>query len=227
MPALPAIANVVRIDLQFETTAPFGGCRTFWLYNGTPLTSAQVVAIAGHAQAGFSADFAALMSAQVTLANVIATDLSSNQGNVGANSTTVVGTRTGAQLPVDVAAMINHKIAIRYRGGKPRTYLPLGVATDVLSGKTWQPTFVSSVTSAWTSFQNFLQSGSYGGPTIVEQVCVHYYKGYTPNLNGSPWEERNVPKVDPNASNTVSPITSSLCNPIFGSQRRRLRSTTF
>jgi len=166
---------------------------------------------------------APMVSSGISLTQVKCTDLQSNQANVGTNGTVTPGTRAGSMLPLDDCVLVNLAIATRYRGGKPRMYLPGGTANDTTDGRHWLPAFITSFQSAWNAYSNHILT-NVSGITIAQQACVHYYKGYVTNPNGSPWEERNVPAHNPNAGSTVDGITAASVNPFVGQQRRRLRA---
>lgn len=103
----------------------------------------------------------------------VLTDWSSNTGlqvTSSPLSAPVVGARGGQPLPRNVSALISYAIALRYKGGHPRTYLPyLGAAamgtvqTDVI-----QSEFTSEVASNFSSMVTAMKtSGVLGGQTFV------------------------------------------------------------
>jgi hypothetical protein len=77
-----------------------------------------------------------LFSTQVTATEVMVTDLTSTSGARGIAPSRQVGTRPGLPNGAAVAALINFRVARRYRGGKPRVYVPFFVSADLTPGLT-------------------------------------------------------------------------------------------
>jgi hypothetical protein len=144
------------------------------------------------------------VSEQVELAQVEFTDLTSPsaaQGiaNVGAGGT--VASQFGAASNCIIA---RYAIARRYRGGKPRSYLPFGVPANQDTPQTWNPTFVGSLGPTWQTFLTAVAAAFPTGTTVDHQVSVSYHSGGV---------VRPTPLTD-----TILGVT---CSTRMGSQRRR------
>ena len=177
--------QVARIDLSFNVgTAPLGGFRLFWYFSATQPSASVLAEWAAHVAAGWGTYMALLQSTNQSLIGVDVVDLTSTKAFQGAWSGNTPGTRTGGELPVDNCVLINYLLHTRYRGGKPRSYLPLGVAPDTTDGRTWLAAFTTQVHTQWNSFTNWINSDT-GGVQPANQACVHFYKGPTPNTNQS------------------------------------------
>lgn len=223
MPALPSPGPVVHVELTFEDSADNTfGSRFFLEYTGGPPNVADMDSLATNIREHWSSDMAELQVTALSLKQVIATDLSSDMGNVGIDSTVVAGTRSGTGLLDDNSACINFKIARRYRGGKPKIFLPLGVTTDTASARTWTAGFITSVNTQWGAFIAAILGDTYTSFTLSDNVNVSYYKGFTVDTNPATGRARNRPNV--RATPVVDNITGHDLRSIVGSQRRRLTS---
>jgi hypothetical protein len=226
MPPLPHIPNCVRFDFTFSAGTTFGGFRLFWLYvSPSNPSGAQLASLAQWGGTSWNGTLGAQTPATTSLIEVKVTDLQSASAFTGIDTTTHQGTLAGGELPLSAAGLMNFTIGTRYRGGKPRAYLPIGSDTQTTDGRHWLGSFVTSVNNSYSTFVTQIEAFT-GGITMGPQCVVHYYKGFEPNPSGSVWATKNRPKVDPNAANTVDTVTGHALNPIIGSQRRRLRSTS-
>jgi len=162
---------------------------------------------------------AALTNPVYSFVNVNVFDLSSKTGAIGNGGTATPGTRTGTALPVDVSTVINHTIRRRYRGGRPRTYMPFGNVEDTSGGNSWSATFQSTVTSTWNDFRAALIR-DHAGLVITNQVNIPFFKGFTPYRD--PVTDRPEDKPDINPSIVPDVVTAGNCRTILGSQRSRL-----
>jgi hypothetical protein len=147
------------------------------------------------------------------------TDLASTSGAFGVDTTNVNGTEAGSALPAGTAYLINFKIARKYRGGKPRCYLPLGVAADLATRANWLSTNITNTTTHFTAFIAGFVGQVAGTTTISGHVNVSYYSGFTNVAYGSPTKYRRVPTL--RATPLVDAITSYAVQPSPASQRRR------
>lgn len=125
----------------------------------------------------------------------------------------ITGVQTG-EVPNQVCVLISGLVNARYRGGKPRTYMPPGGATNILSsGDAWSSTFVGNYQTAFTNMQDTAFNAVLG----ITQVAVRYNYTYTPSLNG-----RKI-IVTRESLNSTPQILSYLVKAPLGTQRRRVR----
>lgn len=177
----------------------------------TGLTLAQAEAI----QAAFDTAWATMWSqsgaSAVSYSGSILTDWSSNTGiendSVGTFSA-IAGTQSGA-APSQVAALISLTVALRFKGGHGRVYLP-NVGTGALSGNmdlsTGVVTLLNEKYLLLANAMNALSTGN-GGP-FVQQLFRHRNADYP-----------TVPTPVP----TAVPIITANANSLLATQRRRLR----
>jgi hypothetical protein len=115
---------------------------------------------------------------------------------------------------------MNFKVGRRYRGGKPRIYLPWGSASDQATLNQWTSGFISSAATAWTNFITAIAAAPWSGASGLKQVNVSFYSGFT-NETGPSGRARAV--STPRAgSAVVDDIIAHSLNTIYGVQRSRL-----
>lgn len=205
MPPLPPVSKVVRVKMVSSIGTDIDAeSRLFFTYTGGPPTGPDLTSLATAIRSAWSTNLASLYPSGFGLQAVHVLDLDSTSGLEGVNTTAVSGTRTGSALPAGSAMLINGKIARRYRGGKPRVYIPFGVTSDLSTPSQWGGTWLSNVTSSFTAFITAVKALSEPSIALSDNVNVSYY------LNKI---LRTTPAQDA--------IISWTANPIPGSQRRR------
>lgn len=207
MPALPDVAQVLRITLSGDNEG------SEWLnvfhvsYASTPMTPSDLITVLNDFEIAYKNRFLPLLSVGLRLTAGKAVDLTSSTAPVAEESFTDSGSvTTGTSLPASAAAGISWVISRRYRGGHPRTYIPGLTSADLQSGttNTLAATFQGNLQSAAGSFLADIEAIGVGGRTYVP-VCVHYFRHgalLTPPL--------------------VDNITGAAVHPRMDSQRRRL-----
>lgn len=222
MGALPPVPGCLRAIQQFNVGSVFNvGTKSYWQYSGAAPSVADVLAFANSIQANSSAHFAGLAATYVTSTGCQVTDLSSSTGNQAESVTTWTGTRTGSGvLTFSSCALINHHITRRYRGGKPKSFYPFGVDSDLGTGATWASAFIAALDSAYSAWVSGVLATSGLSISLDSQASVSYYSGYnTPVILPSgrakqSLKQRTTPILDL--------VTASTVNSKIGSQRRRL-----
>lgn len=187
--------------------------------SGAP-TRDELIAYAASIDAEVSTHLLPLCSAQVRTAEVMVTDLTSNVAARGIVTSALPGTRAGLPNGAGVAALINFRVARRYRGGKPRIYVPLFVAADLTDHLTWSSEALAEGTASWEAFMSGLMNRTPPGLRVVEQVNVSYYEGFEVVMDPRTGRSRNVSKLRSDGPQ-VDRITGFAINPKLGSQRRR------
>lgn len=199
-------------------------CRFYATYADGAPTVANLDTFCASVAAQWNATLRPMAHPNVTLTEVLAQDLSSDVGAVGSASVSLVGDRSGGPLPAEVVSLINFIVARRYRGGKPRIYLPYGTDSDILDPQHWEAAFVTALTTAWSAFitDSFAAVWAGGGP--LEQVVVSYYLGSTATETGTPGPPaymRGHTHPTLRAAPVNYAITGFTVNPTPASQRRR------
>jgi hypothetical protein len=221
--ANPTQSPVVRIRLIHGKGTKLNiGSRCYWSYSGGTPTIAQLNALASSISTAWGAQLKALMSVNGGLTAVYVDDVYTTNGFTGSYVATVSGTRAGTDVSVNDCAILSFRIQTKYRGGKPKMFLPYGMVADQSSVTTWSSTFINAVDAAWPNFQGAVNGLTSGPITLGTQQHVSYYQGATQNPATSKWAPRNIPAARGTA--TVTPVLSAAATQIVGSQRRRLQA---
>jgi hypothetical protein len=223
--ALLPVPNVIKIQLHWSIGADTSATtHFFWAYTGTAPTSATIITMAQQVDASVNSRFVPMMVAPVTATGATLTDLTSASAAQGTDPVSHVGTRAGTSLPAGVCCLVNGLIGRRYRGGKPRFYLPFGGNTDVGAPQTWTAGAVTAFQAAVNNFVSDVNVISVSGTAMSHAVNVSYFAGFTSYQNPATGRWYNRPK--PRSAPLVDQLLSFPVNSKFGSQRRRnLHST--
>jgi|SRR6516165_6080175 len=220
MPALPPVPNVFRADIHMQNNiGQKFSLRSFFSFSGGtpgPATCTTFGTAWGNA---WITDVMPLVSNGFSITGVTVTDLTSPTSATGSVTLTGNGTRGVSGLPMDVCTLINHHIARRYRGGKPRTYLPGPVSADLADVSHYTAAFVSAATSGYSNWITACVAATAGPIIIGNHVSVSYYSGFKPFTTPS-GRVKNISQVR-TPPIPVDTIGSSTANTIPGSQRRR------
>ncbi len=195
--------------------------RMYFTYSGPAPTSVDCTFFATAAREAFAANLKGYLTDNGGLISVDVTDLSSDIGAVGSDETAVAGTEAGAALPISVAAIVNYKIARRYRGGRPRGFWPFFTVTDLEDPNTWKSASTSALVASFGDFVDAIVGVTSGGVELTGHVNVHYFEGYTNVAYGSPVKYRRVPTPVAGGP-TTDPVNSYNVRLNPGSQRRRI-----
>jgi len=164
--------------------------------------------------------WAGYASSETYLNEIVITDLTTPSSGQGTHSGATPGTRVGSFLPAGCATLLNFAIARRYRGGKPRLYLPYGTASDLTTSSAWSTGYQAGITASWTTWQSDTLAAAPSGTTITSQVNVSYYEGFTNEAYGTPTKYRRVPTLRVGGP-LIDSITGYSTNGRPASQRRR------
>lgn len=191
-------------------------------YTGTPPTATQLTTLAAVATTAWGANLKSTCSAAVTLTECDILDLNSLSGASGTSVVSIAGTRAGSGLPANCAALVNFHIARRYRGGKPRIYVPYGTINDTLNQQSWTGAFTAALLTGYNAWVAAIVAAPWAGGTLTNQVNVSYYQGFTVVTNPITGRAKNVAKL--RVGVPVQDVVQSVSvNPTYASQRRRNR----
>lgn len=200
-----------------------GGNRLYLSYSGSAPTAGNCSTLASDVASAWGTNIAPLCPTDIALTEVDVLDIATNSGLSGQWTGSTSGTRSGGAMPFQVAGNVEFGISRRYRGGKPRIYLPAGTTGDTTNEATWSSTFVTAMqngVSAWISALEALSIGSMG---TLQHVNLSYYKGFQ-NFTTPSGRERAVPTYRTTALHDV--VTGYFAKATMGSQRRRRTSTS-
>jgi hypothetical protein len=215
MPALPPVPNV----LQVATLTSDAVTRFFIQYAGSAPSAAQLITWNGSVQSAWTTNIVPLYDPSYHLTQIQTIDLTSPTSAVALTTMNVAGTRTGGQLPQELAAVTSYKISRRFRGGHSRGYWLMGTKTDVGGSEQWAGAFVTAVNSGVAAFFTALFAAGWSGAGALTHVAVSRYKGFTVVTDPVTGRARNIPTV--RATPVVDAVTGVVCQPFYGTQRRR------
>ena len=219
MPALPAVDHVVRVDFHMsQTDTPNMQNRLFFKYVGA-LSQADAATWCASMRSNWITHMGAHMANQVTLYKTVLTDLTS------ASAAQAIDTTTGAfaaGTSADIAglsAVIQLKLARRYRGGHPRIYLPGVRATDVANLNQLTGGLISSLVTDIGAFISAVLTAVPVAAAPATHVNVSYFQGFH-NITLPSGRTRSVPTL--RGTPVVDTVLSYGVNPTLGMQRRRI-----
>lgn len=132
----------------------------------------------------------------------------------GSDATPVSGSSGSQPMPASAAAILSWRLAKRYRGGHPRTYLAGQVVGSMMNEVEWLSAFV---TDKQTRANNFLTGVNALTPSPFTSVTLGVLSYFA--AGGS--ETKPPTYLDPPV---FRPFTSVIAKPGIATQRRRLGS---
>jgi hypothetical protein len=222
-PPLPA-SPCVRCRLIYTQNDAFeAGSRFYLSYTGSAPSGTDCTTLATDIAGAWLSNIAPLVAIDFSLTEVDVLDITTESGLSGQWNGTNGGGRTGTAPPSNCATNVEFGIARRYRGGKPRMFLPPGVSADQVDAGHWSSTFLTAVNTGVEAFFNEIAGLTVGTMGTLAHVNLSYYKGFT-NIANSSGRERAVPTYRPAA--LLDPIVGYSAKALIGSQRRRRAATT-
>jgi len=220
LPASPC----VRVRLIYSSpTGGEAGSRFYLSYSGSAPSSGNCGTLAADISGAWNSALASMVPNEWALIETDVIDIATHTGASGSNSTSHAGTRTGTEIPENCATNIEFDISRRYRGGKPRIFMPPGVAGDTDGASHWTSGFITGYNSAFNSFMSAVEAFSIGSMGTLTHVNLSYYSGFTNHTNTS-GRSRPVPTYRDTA--VVDTVEGYSTKGLIGSQRRRRTSTT-
>lgn len=217
--------STIRVRLDYTQTDGFkAGSRFFLSYAGSPPTGANCTTIANDIEVAWLANLAGLIPAAWSLTEIDVLDITTETGLSGQWTGVEAGTRDGTALPAQVASGVEYDIALRYRGGKPRMYLPGGVENDLLDAGRWTTDFTSGLGAVTSEFFTAVEAIDVGAVGALQHINLSYYKGFT-NVTNSSGRTRAAPKYRATALST--PVTGYAGKQQLSSQKRRRSATSY
>jgi len=223
-PPLPA-SPCLRVRLDYSDSANnLLGNRLYFSYSGAAPTSGNCATLASDIASAWSTHLASLVSEQFALAEVDVLDIASLTGSSGQWTGDDNGTDSSQYLPAATATNIEFGIARRYRGGKPRMFLPPPGSDALATVAQYSADFLALVQTGIDAFFAEISALDIGALGTLAHVNLSYYSGFT-NITNSSGRERAVPKYRDTA--LLDTINSYIPKAVIGSQRRRRTSTSY
>lgn len=219
MPQLPAVPNVVRIELKQSLEAnPDVINRFFYSFTGTS-TVAGLTAMATALENTMKSDWQPFVGSQNTLTDIIIVDLSSDSAPEYDLGGLAIQGSLSIETPPGLALVTSYHVARRFRGGHPRSYWGGVDPSQINADGHWAPTYAANFqTLMQLGVTNTLAGVTFDTMTPVGQVNVSYFQGFKA-VEYPSGRYRNVPQL--RAVPVVDPITSWSYNIKPASQRRR------
>jgi hypothetical protein len=208
MPVLPDAPFTVKVRLAGVNQGTTWNVGYHLQYTGVPPTVADLEIVANAAGAAWGTNIGPLSVIGCDLSTVVVVDLNSRTGNSTEVVYSNIGLRSGTPLPTSSACVASWHQSLRYRGGHPRTYFPVGTTTDTLNSHLWTPTFQTEAEDAFNAWRAQIVS-IVGTAQTWSYVFVSYV---------SDGVLRPVP--------LILPITGVLVHGRMDTQRRRLGKET-
>lgn len=178
MPALPPATNILRC-VYVGTYQGAKWANVFHVrFAPGPPTQPDMNTVATQLRSAWLTNLGPLMTGQASLSSTTVTDLSSNLGLVGSNTSSAAGTgSTVAPLPANVALVGSFKIGRRYRGGHPRMYLTGQWQGNTTNANNWTSAWITTAGTdfnAWLAAVNAITTSSM---TTIQLVNLSYFTG--------------------------------------------------
>jgi hypothetical protein len=221
MPALPNVANVIRLDITGTLgTNTRVKDHLFFQYGGTGPTATDLTTWLNTVSTAWNSNMSGTQNSSYTANTWMATDLNLPTGQQVILNSNRPGTVGTAPMDASAACVVKFKLTRRYRGGHPRFYLSGMTQANIVNGTQWLGTYASLVA---TSFAAFIAAVKTTPPTSIGtllHVNVSYYAGFTNKTFPS---GRVHPVPTPRATPLVDAVQSYSTNPVIASQRRRVQ----
>ena len=225
IPPLPA-SPCVRVRLDYtQADGLTGGSRFYLSYSGAAPTAGDCGTLATDIGNAWSTHLAGLVNEDWTLAEVDVLDIASDSGLSGQAEPASAGANAGTALPAQCAINVEYDIARRYRGGKPRMFLPPACTGNTADPSHWSGSFVTEVNSGMVAFIDEIEALSIGAMGTLAHVNLSYYSGY--NTASPPWRGPGFkyPPLYRDAAK-LDTVEGYACKSMIGSQKRRRSATT-
>jgi hypothetical protein len=218
--------NAVRAKLDYTQSDGFlGGSRFYIAYASSIPSAGDLDTLASDIAAAANTNLIPLINPDWSLTEVDCYDLSSETGLSGYWTGSHTGTNTGSVLPAQVATNVEYNIARRYRGGKPRMYLPTAVYENLETPEKWMTDYQTAVNSGVTAFFTAIAALSIGAMGALSHVALSFYHGWDTSMPVVKKRGTFYPPL-PRTAPLADAVTSYACKLEVSSQRRRRLATT-
>jgi len=199
------------------------GNRFYISYSGTAPSGGDCTTLANDIAGAWNTWLAGNVNSNFALEEVDVIDIATRSGASSTISTFHAGTRTPADMLIAAAMNVEFGIARRYRGGKPRIYLPPGGGGDLVDNAHWSSTFVANTNTNVAGFFSAIEALTVGAMGTLQHVNLSYFHGFT-NETDSSGRAEAVPTYK--ATATHDNVTSYIAKALVSTQRRRRTATT-
>lgn len=224
VPPLPA-SPCLRVSLDWTNTDTFRGGNRFYIsYAGAAPTAGNCATIASDIASAVSTNLLSGINNSWALTEIDVLDIASYAGASGQWTGSESGGGSGTAPPANCAMNVEYDIARRYRGGKPRMFLPPPDSSAQLDAAHWTAAQVEATSSNVAAFFAAIAALSVGAVGALAHVNLSYYSGFK-NVTNSSGRTRAVPQYRETA--LVDSINGYAAKAVIGSQKRRRTATTY
>jgi hypothetical protein len=183
--ALPPVLNVVKVVLNWQSTAARVAKNIFYLLKGSGSGSTSdplwLSTVADSVMTSWAtSNINSKVGPEWSLQSATCRDAGGTTAQGSSTHAVIPGAAPGQSLAPGVAVVISWQIAESYRGGKPRTYL-VGVPGNVMTANgdsALSATYMSQLDTAATLFMTTINAAA-PGSTSVSLGTVSYHAGHT------------------------------------------------
>jgi hypothetical protein len=177
MPALPNAPGSVKLTI----VQSLAGVSVYNVLHANAsivegYSTSELNALATAVRAAWVTNVIPLQASTLTLTDVIADDLSSDTGGRGIATGSTAGTGAGSTNPASVCVCWSWKIANRYRGGHPRTYIGAIPNSANSNANTMSSTARNAHAAAAAAVRTAVNAAPVGAGTWI-LGCLSYYSG--------------------------------------------------
>lgn len=220
MPRPPDVPSTIRFRLTGTLqNAAAWGVRFYSTYTGGEPTVANMLTLCEGVGTAWQANISAFQATSSALTAIDGVDLSSTDGAGNTADVDYAGEAAFNQLPNQVAAVAKFDIARRYRGGKPKMFVPAITTNAVLDESHFTGAFCDDLGAAMNSFNDNVKALFADSTTLTGIVNVSFYDGFTSVQNPVTLRWRNVPTY--RAVALIDVVGGFTVDPVFGTQKRR------
>lgn len=207
MPFVPT-PNVIRASIEYVVSGLPAANIIHCQHALSPLSQTEIEDLAANVASVWEGKVMPLITSNVELVQVVATDVSSQTGVQGSAVSGTVGASGSAPLPPNIATCVSIKTALRSRNGRGRCYIP-GVGEDKVDGAgTITPAYRAALETAFVDLALDLAAA----PTPCNLGVLSLY---SQSANPVPPHER--------AAGVFNVATTFAVDATIDTQRRRLR----
>ena len=214
----------LRVRLDYTTSINKMGSRFFITVNAGGASGGVLNAIAADIAGAWTTHLAPEVTTNIALTEVDILDITTDMGNSGLWTGSAAGSRSGTEPNLQCPVNVQYTISRRYRGGKPRMYIPAFSTSDQLDASHWGSSALSGLQTAFGGFFTEVKAISESGTTVSNHISLSYYEGFH-NIANSSGREYAAPTY------RTTPVQDIVLgyNPKaeMGSQRRRRVSSVY
>lgn len=178
MPPLPFVPGVLKVVLHHNNDG-YGALNVFHIaYTGGPPDAAACDDVAGNVQLAWVGHVGPQSPVTLHLVAVEVTDLSSATGASGNIVGDWPGSINSSPMPSQVAVVNTFTTSLRYRGGHPKAFWPIGYTAAQADQSNWTAAHAATWQGELDNFRAAAGSGVHGSITLQGFVAVSYRSGH-------------------------------------------------